>query len=275
MAHFAPRIHVLLASTTPIGLVIRRGPSRCVATLLWNRETDEFQLGQWLKGRIYERRSDLSPDGRHFLYFAMNGKWKTEARGSWTAVSRAPYLKALAIYSKGDCWHGGGLWTGNTKYWLNDGSGHEVLRDTKIVRRDLKNGPSENYGGECPGVYYPRLIRDGWRLKETIQTGKWKEKVIFEKSCPHDWILRKIAHAELGAPPGKGCYWDEHELIHPVSNNPLARPQWEWAELDRDRLVWAANGQLNAGRPTSRGLEGEEMLFDFNEMAFVPIEAPY
>jgi hypothetical protein len=97
MAGFAARIHVLLASDAPVGLVIRRSPSKCVATLLWNRMKDEFQLGQWLKGRIYERRSDLSPDGKHFLYFAMNGKWQTEARGSWTAISRAPYLKALAI----------------------------------------------------------------------------------------------------------------------------------------------------------------------------------
>jgi hypothetical protein len=94
-----------------------------VATLLWNRKTDEFQLGQWLKGRIYERRSDLSPDGKHFIYFAMNGKWSSEARGSWTAISRAPFLKALAVFPKGDCWHGGGLWTASRKYWLNDGNG--------------------------------------------------------------------------------------------------------------------------------------------------------
>jgi hypothetical protein len=112
MARFAARIHVLLASGAPVGLVIRRGPSKSVATLLWNRKNDEFQLGQWLKGRIYERRSDLSPDGKHFLYFAMNGKWQKEAHGSWTAISRAPFLKALAIFPKGDCWNGGGLWTG-------------------------------------------------------------------------------------------------------------------------------------------------------------------
>jgi hypothetical protein len=184
MARFAPRIHVLFASDAPMGLVIRRGPSKCVATLLWNRKTDKFQLGQWLKGRIYERRCDLSPDGKFFLYFAMNGKWKGEARGSWTAISRAPYLKALALFSKGDCWHGGGLWTTSRKYWLNDGYGHEVLRDTTSVQRDSKWHPSEYYGGECPGVYYPRLIRDGWSLKETLHVGKWKDNVIFEKSLP-------------------------------------------------------------------------------------------
>src|SRR5215217_8408632 len=76
------RIHVLLASEAPLGVVIRRGPSKHVCTIGWERSRDEFQLGQWLNGRIYERRSDLSPDGKHLIYFAMNGKWSAEARGS-------------------------------------------------------------------------------------------------------------------------------------------------------------------------------------------------
>jgi hypothetical protein len=58
--HFHPRVHILLASHAPLGVVIRRGPSKHVATMLWHRRHDEFQLGQWMKGRIYERRSDLS-----------------------------------------------------------------------------------------------------------------------------------------------------------------------------------------------------------------------
>lgn len=275
MAKFAARIHVLLASDAPVGLVIRRGPSKSVATLLWNRKTDDFQLGQWLKGRIYERRCDLSPDGKHFLYFAMNGKWQSEARGSWTAISRAPYLKALAIFPKGNCWHGGGLWTSTKKYWLNDGDGHTVLRDTREVLRDHKWFPPENYGGECLGIYYPRLIRDGWTMKETACVGKWKIKIIFEKPCPGGWLLRKVAHAEVDAPPGKGCYWDEHELMHSSSGELIACPQWEWAELDGKRLVWAAEGRLEAGRLITQGLVDRNTLFDFNEMAFSPVEAPY
>lgn len=275
MARFAARIHVLLASEAPVGLVIRRGPSKSVATLLWNRKADEFQLGQWLRGRIYERRCDLSPDGKHLLYFAMNGKWQSETRGSWTAISRAPFLKALAIFPKGDCWHGGGLWTGRQEYWLNGGYGHTVLRDTNVVRRDLQWRPPENYGGECPGVYYPRLIRDGWTMKETVRAGKCREKVHFEKPCPGDWVLRKIAHAEIGAPPGKGCYWDEHELIHLSSGKSIACPRWEWAEIDEKRLVWATDGRLEAGRLTALGLVEQVTLFDFNDMTFTAIEAPY
>ena len=147
MPRFAARIHVLLAAAAPIGLVFRRGPSKQVATFLWDRRNDEFHLGQWLKGRIYERRSDLSPDGKYAIYFAMNGKWKSESKGSWTAVSRAPYLKAICFYPKGDCWYGGGLWTGPQAYWLN--GGHVLTppsREAKEVRRSVKERTGEKFG---------------------------------------------------------------------------------------------------------------------------------
>jgi hypothetical protein len=275
MGAIPARIHVLLARNARVGLVIRRGPSKSVATLLWNRRTDEFQLGQWMRGRIYERRCDLSPDGKRFLYFAMNGKWESEALGSWTAISHAPYLKALAMLPKGDCWNGGGLWTGNCTYWLNDGHGHQVLRDTSVAKRDNTWQPSMRHGGECPGVYYPRLVRDGWTMGELIERGKWKAIRIFEKPCAHGWVLRKLAHAELDHPPGKGCYWDEHELVRPTSGWSIACPRWEWAELDGRRLVWAEGGQLHAGRLATRELVDTQMLHDFNDMTFTRITAPY
>ena len=80
MAEFPARIHVLLARDSPRAVVIRRGPSKEVASILWDRSSDEFSLGQWLKGRIYEMRSDISPDGEYWIYFAMNGYWSSEAQ---------------------------------------------------------------------------------------------------------------------------------------------------------------------------------------------------
>ena len=275
MSPFPPRIHVLLASQAPIGLVIRRGPSKHVATLLWNRDRDTFHLGQWLKGRIYERRSDISPDGKYVIYFAMNGRWQAEARGSWIAISQVPYLKAIALFPKGDCWNGGGLWTGKATYWLNDGYGHEVLQNTSTLKRDTEYKPQGGCGGECLSVYYPRLLRDGWSWVDRIKIRKWQDKDIFEKPVGHGWTLRKIAHAEVGAPVGKGCYWDEHELVGPNSAPPIACPAWEWAELDGKRLVWATAGKLWAAQVKPNGLAGETVLFDFNDMTFEAIEAPY
>lgn len=275
MKRVPARIHVLLASRAPVGLVIRRGPSKQVATILWDRRNDTFQLGQWLKGRIYERRSDLSPDGKYLIYFAMNGRWGSPGGGSWTAISRAPYLKALAIYMKDDCWHGGGLWTDNASYWLNDVYGYQMQRESRKVRRDRDFVPSACFGGECPGVYYPRLMRDGWCFEERIEEASFNSRDIFEKRVGYGWLLRKIAHAQTGSPEGKGCYWDEHQLVRRESYTELDFPDWEWADLDGERLVWARAGKLFCGRIAPDGLFGETELFDFNPMGFEPIETPY
>lgn len=272
---FPPRLHVLLASEKPYGVVIRRGPSKRVCFIGWDREKDEFMPTQWLKGRIYERRSDLSSDGKYLIYFAMNGRWDSEAKGAWTAISQSPWMKAKVLFAKGDCWHGGGLFLDDKTYWLNDGCGHEILQQTNEVKQDTSFQPKENFGGECPGVYYLRLQRDGWILKQYKKKGQWNDIVIFEKLLPKGWIIRKIAHAEVGSPEGKGCYWDEHELID--KNNKVQQfPDWEWAELDRNRLVWATNGCLySCSIKSENQLDLSQLLYDFNDMKFQRVKAPY
>jgi len=63
--------------------------------LLWDLTNDTFQMGQWLKGRIFERESDLSPDGKYLIYYAANSRWDYKTHSSWIGVSIAPYLKAI------------------------------------------------------------------------------------------------------------------------------------------------------------------------------------
>jgi hypothetical protein len=274
MPPFAARIHVLLARDAPLGVVIRRGPSKSVCTILWNRSTDEFTLGQWMRGRIYERRSDLSPDGKYMLYFAMNGRWESETRGAWTAISRAPYLKALTLLAKGDCWNGGGLFTSKRAFWLNDGYGHSILHASTEVRRNFSYVPTASHGGECPGVYYLRLERDGWIDRGGESIGKSHDVDTFEKSLSKGWMLRKLAHGEVGAKAGHGCYWDEHQLVH-HNGDSINCPDWEWADLDNDRLVWASGGKLHAGLFRDGKLCQTKVLHDFNGMKFEAIAAPY
>ena len=59
-----PRLWVVRAKDAPIAVIFRRGPSKQVELILWNMHKDTFERGQWFKGRIYERRCDLSPDGK-------------------------------------------------------------------------------------------------------------------------------------------------------------------------------------------------------------------
>lgn len=240
-----------------------------MATFLWNRQTDEFELGQWLKGRIYERRCDLSPDGKYLVYFAMNGKWNEEARGAWTAISVAPYLRALALFPQGHCYFGGGLWVNATSYWLNGSP--DVLRNTDSVQRDLNFKPKGSVGSECLSVYFPRLLRDGWRLVST----PGQNIVTFEKELTHDWVLRKLCHAQIHSPVGKGCYWDEHFLANVHTHTLIPLASWEWADVDRNRLVWAEQGMLKAAKIGPDGLEEVATLFDFNPCQFEERIAPY
>src|SRR4051794_20213611 len=100
------RLQVLLARAAPVGLILRRGPSKWVQLVKWDTAADRFEPGQWFHGRLYERRGDLSPDGRLFVYFASKFTGLTladrEYTYAWTAVSRPPYLTALALWPKGD-----------------------------------------------------------------------------------------------------------------------------------------------------------------------------
>ena len=81
------RLYAILARESHRAVVFRRGPSKQVLLVSWNTDTDAFTEGQWLKGRIYERRCDLSPDGELLLYFAANWKERT-GRGVRSAGRR-------------------------------------------------------------------------------------------------------------------------------------------------------------------------------------------
>lgn len=272
---FPARLHVLLARDADSAIVIRRGPSRHTAVIDWNRRTDEFKLGQWLCGRIYERRCDLSPDGKHLIYFAMNGRWSSKEMGSWTAISRAPYLKALTLYAKGDCWNGGGLFRSNRDYWLNDGPfRHEEQFTSRELRRvDLTAGAE--IASECLPVYYERLQRDGWQIQPSETGQSDSVHTILEKRVGNRWQLRKLVHAGVFNAPGKGCYFDEHLLHNPMTLETLPSPNWEWADVDEDRVIWAQGGKLFAGQLNSDGWDYVKELADFNGMRFEQLQAPY
>lgn len=269
------RIHIILAREAPTAVAFRRGPSGRVCTVGWNRNTDTFRVGQWLKGRIYERRCDLSPDGRHLIYFAINGKWKSETKGSWTAISRAPYLRAIGLWANGSGWNGGGLFTSDNSYWLNAFKfGHQELLAPQGLKETKRFPWHESYGGECPGVYYVRLQRDGWRLSD-YGPGSAKDKSVFEKTVPNGWILEKTAHETSNHPVGKGCYFDTHRLKKDDGTTAIDLPDWEWAEKDGERIVWIAAGVLHAASLNSDGLRGDKVLFDFNPLTYQELRAPY
>lgn len=164
-----PRLALLRAARAPIGLILRRGPSKWVEAIRWDFRTDRFDRGHWFHGRIYHRRSDLSPDGSLFVHFASqfnrHSVNDTEYTYAWTAVSRAPWLTALALWPKGDCWWGGGLFLDPDTLWLNhrpdQATPHPKHRPT-----GLHVQPNPDAAGEDEPIYRRRLERDGWVLRQ-------------------------------------------------------------------------------------------------------------
>lgn len=103
---------VHLARQSHFGVILRRGPTDWWRLTLWDTVNDCFEDGQWFRGRIYPEKCDVSPDGRLFVYFGGKFSRRAEAKGyrtTWTAVSRPPYLTALALWPIGDTWGGSAI----------------------------------------------------------------------------------------------------------------------------------------------------------------------
>ena len=274
------RLHVLMARDALTGVVIRRGPSKHFGLFGWDRKSDQIRLGQWMIGRIYERRSDLSPDGKHMIYFAMNGRWSDPvSKGSWTAISRTPYLKAVTFIPWGDCWQGGGLFLDNTRYWLNSWRGKrmEKVSEDQSVIEDVDYDPGPLRNSECIGVYFPRLLRDGWYEvtdDAAFDAQALRSHGVFEKPLLYGWVLRK--HAGVGdQSENQSVYWDTHTLISP-DGDEFTRPRWEWAELDRRSIVYAEAGRLWRQKILNgKELAEPNLVYDFNPETFVRQQAPY
>jgi hypothetical protein len=102
------RLYVLTATRAPTALIVRRGPSSWWHLLRWDLERLALEPGAWFHGTLYPRRSDISPDGRLLGYFALRSSpppWDT-----YFAVSKVPWLTALAA------WRTGGTWTGGCQF---------------------------------------------------------------------------------------------------------------------------------------------------------------
>ncbi len=323
------RIHAILARKGDSAIVFRRGPSKKIAVIGWDRQSDTFTLGQWLYGHLYEYRCDLSPKGEYLIYFAakygnaspveikteeylreeLGGDWWTMKNGSqkrvaaleeiqrkhasefkkmiasrdyhdrsWTAISRAPYLKALDLWWNGSGWNGGGLFLSDNEICLNHPPKHisESLRGENS-RKFREVPPPEwceswGHSGECPMIYFPRLQRDGWTLLEEHEKD-W----VCEKTLPGDIKLRKTFYC-FGTyqNPGYGCYYERH-AVHDFAGNLLVDgTNWRWADYDfrRKRIVFAENGTIYA--LSTKDIEKPPvLLYDFNDMEYERITAPY
>lgn len=275
------RLFMIFARKSPTAVIFRRGPSKWVQLIKWNTKTDVFEPGQWFKGRIYERRSDLSPDGSLLIYFAqkITGKSLRDKvyTYAWTAISRPPFLTALALWPKGDCWHGGGLFKNSKIVLLNHKP--EVAKPHKEHKpHGLLVIPNKQAHGEDDPIFSQRLERDGWTLKSPWHIENHGYPKLFhiiqpevrEKANPGgSHVIRLTRSIE--------CLDYSEEFGLRGFKQPLAINigNASWVDWDQQgRLVFARDGKIFAGIVKNDGRFAEEQLVDLNPAKPKPLPAP-
>lgn len=251
------RIFVILARNARRAVVFRRGPTKEVLLLTWDTVTDVIVEGQWLRGRIYERRSDLSPSGDKLVYFV--GKFRGPHQ-TWTAVSRPPWLTALAMWPSSDTWGGGGLFESDSKLLLNFGNVGPYLSSGERLPSDFAVEPLAIGGvGADTTLHEARLRRDGWRC--TVES-RWKQvdfdapirflhdpPLTYRRARPgkkSDGLELQMRILGYGQPNGP---WDvvEFDLVETKRTRETVTPlgRLDWADWDvNGDLLFAHEGRL-------------------------------
>jgi hypothetical protein len=177
------RLFINLARDAAIGVVLSRGPSDWARLSLWHVGDDRFEHGQWIKGRVFERRSDLSADGALFAAFIrQNGGRQPNGADSWIAISRPPCFSALAVWFVGGTYHTGPFFPDSTSLWL--GFQAQTAPDIGRVPYGLRLVPPQEIAyidrtAEWTDrtVHFNRLIRDGWELLEKdVHRTMWRRR---------------------------------------------------------------------------------------------------
>jgi len=284
------RLFVILARKSSLACIFRRGPSKQVLLIKWDRKTDTFECGQWLKGRIYERRCDLSPSGDKLIYLA--AKWKGPI-DSWTAVSRPPYLSALALWPNLGAWGGGGLFEYDNVICLNHrfDMGYDKLGGGFNIPKRITIQPlGEHSGhGEDDPIYHLHLLRDGWTM---IAEGKGTEHpykpsskiwITYDPPITYQKTNRRKNLSLLMQVKGYHEWGGTNYVIEYVITQNETHIQYplgrlDWADWDRNGdLLFARSGRLyrfNTKRNPDMDLNNAKELADFRDLKFEEKTAP-
>ncbi len=247
------RLTVIMAREAPRAVIFRQGPRLLVELILWHTDTDEFVRGQWFKGEIEAWKADLSPDGTKLIYTARRHKrvhWKDKETGySWTAISKPPYLTAVAF------WPGvfDGYFEGNDSVILNCWGDVSKAHLHRVPEGLKVNFSTDNLWHSHAYVYEKWESGSSPAYKFLPHVSGLYRLVMFVHSWESPEFSRVVDEAGESVVNTEGVSWGD----------------WD----QRGRLVLVKEGRLWIGEPVEGGFQMRE-LADFREDRFEPVVAP-
>lgn len=229
----SPRIFCIPATDAPVVAVLRRGPSDWFHVGRWELEPNRYVPGAWLHGALYEQRCDLSPDGRWLAYFALLPRPTGWAPGStYIAVSRLPWLTALAAWGTDGTWTQGAHFVHRNDWTMPDpdyGDPAPLRQQFGLALTSASSYAVERRRGwtEASGTP-PRLAGDAWDTSRG-------DAVTMQKPRPGSASSRLLVSGAYAGSregePGAINYRLEDR------SGALPLPDVQWAD-------WSARGQL-------------------------------
>ena len=171
------RLHTILARRGPNAVIFRRGPSDKVAVVGWDRSNDTFTLGQWLRGRIYPLRCDLSPKGEYLIYFAAK-------YGRVNPVEKLVREEVEKHFKTTD------LWRVDRKLRMQ---AEEEIHTRKEIQRMEKSGDYHDYSWTAISrTPYLKALSLWWHGTSWNGGGLFESEKEFYLNRPPEWIARTI-----------------------------------------------------------------------------------
>jgi hypothetical protein len=246
--------------------VFRRGPTTWSQVGRWDLGEGRYEPGAWLRGRIFPRRSDLSPDGRFLCYFAHKPSATWDHGEAYVALSKLPWLTALHAFAT--C----GTWTRG--YYFSEDRDCENPEEMKLpIPYGLRS---------LPVVQFANERRRGW-----------EEAPDSPQRDPRDaWDQRRNARIRKRQPGGdrllcvESLGWAGGEFGVDQAVNGLRVSYWleidgevhllnhlQWADWDREGqlLVATRSGKLQVWHLDA---DGPEVLFEEDLSLSEPTPTP-
>ena len=242
-----PRLFGIPATRSPVVAVLRRGPSDWSQVSRWDPKAGTFEPGAWIHANLYPQRCDLSPDGRWLAYFTLRGAAGWSAGNTYIAVSRLPWLTALAAWGTCGTWTRGLHFVDDRRTWE---VGEPDEGDIEPLANAVSTGPRADPSGRVRGRATAWLDRIGGfaaiRSRGRLLGRAPSRPTDDGEATAGDGPSRLAASGRYAAFRSGQPSWAEarYAIVEDGAERPLRDVQWaDWDAAGR-LLVATTDGRL-------------------------------